>query len=66
MKAANRQPMNKKYTQAIDKRVGYTMPVVIDWWKRMMMGWVEVEDGNITFFHNRMDSGAAAYTRPVW
>ena len=58
--------MNRKYTKAIDKRTAYGMEVVIEWWKRMFMGWVEVSDGKITFSCWRMDNAVATYTRNVW
>ena len=59
-------PMDGKYTKAIDKMQQYPMDKVIDWWRRMFMGWVEVNGDSVTFFHPRMDGAKAAYSRSAW
>ena len=59
-------PVDKKMAQAIEKRTGYEMAIVIDWWKRMTMGWVEIDGEQITFMHSRMDNAKAIYTRRTW
>ena len=58
--------MDSKYTKAIDKRTSYSMETVIEWWKRMFMGWIVIEGDKITFNHGRMDNGTATYTRNIW
>ena len=52
--------------KAIEARTNYSMDAVIDWWKRMMMGWVEISNDQITFAHPRMDNAKATYTRNTW
>ncbi len=59
-------PVERKIAQAVEKRTSYSMDAVIEWWKRMMMGWVEVNGDQITFSHWRMDNATATYTRNVW
>jgi hypothetical protein len=59
-------PVDKKIAKAIEARTNYSMDRVVDWWKRMMMGWVEISGDKITFFHGRMDNAKASYTRNVW
>ena len=59
-------PVEKKIAKAIEARTNYSMDAVIEWWKRMMMGWVEINGDKITFFHGRMDNAHGAYTRSTW
>jgi hypothetical protein len=59
-------PVDKKTAQAIEKRTNYSMDMVIDWWKRMAIGWVEINGDEITFSHYRMDNAKATYTRSIW
>ena len=59
-------PVEKKIAKAIEARTNYSMDAVIDWWKRMFCGWVEISDNQITFAHPRMDNAKATYTRNTW